>query len=203
LPFFSLDLFGYIFLAVWLAFETAWDIWKSVVLPLVLVVPPLIIGGAVQLLMGHGWLTAGACVGILLHMSSRLWVRILGTAILILAALFYGLTWLAIGFGLYWLLWEGNIMGGADALAAYAVFLFFPTRDAFWLVLAGIFLWALAYMVFSYRAQLLDRIQQMFLRLFMKSLPTEQELISQGKPSLGGVWLGMLLLSAWHFLGSG
>jgi hypothetical protein len=203
LPSIPFELFAYLFLGIWLAIETAWDLWKSVVLPLALVLPPLILGALYQVLLGHGWLAGGAIVGLVLHMSGRLWVRLIGTAILIAAALFYGLTWLAIGFGMYWLLWEANIMGGADALAAYSVFLFFPSREAFWLVLAGIFLWALVYMIISYREKLVARIQQMFLRLALRNLPSEQELASQGKPTLGGVWLGMLLFTAWHILGAG
>jgi hypothetical protein len=180
--------------------ETAWDIWKSVVLPMVLVIPPLIAGIVVQVFLGHGWLAAGAAVGMIIHMSNRLWLRAIGTVILIAAAMLYGLVWMAIGFGLYWLLWECNIMGGADALAAYSVFLFFPTREAFWLVLAGIFLWALVYMVFSYRAQLVARVQQMFIRLYLRNMPSEEELVREGKPTIGGVWLGVLFYAAWHIL---
>ena len=72
---------------------------------------------------------------------------------------------------------------------------------AFWLLLAGIFAWALAVMVATYRGRLLQRWKQMLFRMALQDLPTERELEAEGKPTLGGVWLGILMLAAGRWLG--
>lgn len=198
----QLEVIGISFLSIWLALETAWDLWKSVVLPISLVLPPLIVGIIFQTIEGHFLLSAAAIFAIFAHLSGKIFVRGFGTAILVAASLFYGLSWPALAFGLYWLLWEVNVMGGADALAIYAVMLILPNQFAFWLQLGGIFLWALAALVITYRGRLVRRFWQMFQRLLLGEMPSEQELESEGKPTMGGVWVGVLFYAAWQVLGA-
>jgi hypothetical protein len=197
-----LEWIGIGFLVGWLALETAWDLWKSVVLPIALVLPPVIAGIILQAFEGRFWLAAAAAIILLAHLSGKIWVRALGTGLFVVAALLYGLTWTAVGFGLYWLLWELNVMGGADALAIYAVLLILPNQNAFWSVLAGIFVWALAALIITQRRKLWNRFRQMFHRLLLGDMPSEQELETEGQPTMGGVWLGVLFYAAVQWWGA-
>jgi hypothetical protein len=194
------EIAGVAFILVWFGLETLWDQLRSVVLPLWLVLPPVILGILFQVVFGK-WYIAGAMVAaIFLHLSDRLPVRMLGTLLLFGASAAAGNWVLAAGFVLYWGLWELNIAGGADALAAYAALMIIPKMEMFWCLLAGIFVWAVVSMVVIYRGKLVERWKTMILRAFLRQLPTEKELVAEGKPTIGGIWVGTILFAAWSLL---
>ena len=185
------------FLLVWLALETLWDLKKSVILPLWLVLPPVLAGLAYQAAFGKWYVAAAIGAAMLLHLSDKLPVRVAGTAIMLAASALAGNWALAAGLVLFWVLWEVNIAGGADALAAYAALMIVPSWEMFGFLLLGIFLWAVVTMVVVYRGLLAERWKQMAYRLMLRQLPTESELVTEGRPTIGGVWLGVLLFAVW------
>jgi hypothetical protein len=185
------------FLLVWFAWETLWDLKKSVILPLWLVLPPVLAGVAYQAVFGKWYIALAMGAALLLHLSDKLPIRGAGT-VLLLAASILAENWaLAAGLVLYWVLWEVNIVGGADALAAYAALMIVPRWEMFGCLLLGIFLWAVTIMVVVYRGQLVERWKRMAYRLMLRNLPTEGELITEGRPTIGGIWLGVLLFAVW------
>jgi hypothetical protein len=185
------------FLVLWLALETLWDLRKSIILPLWLVLPPVVAGAAYQLFFGKWYIAAAMAAALLLHLSDRLWIRAAGTVLLIAASAAAGNWALAAGLGLYWLLWEASIVGGADALAAYAALMFAPNWEMFGALLAGIFLWGVGTMIVVYRGQIFERIQRMVYRIALRNLPDEKELTAEGKPTIGGIWIAVVLYAAW------
>ncbi|MBN2084851.1 MAG: hypothetical protein JW748_06460 [Anaerolineales bacterium] len=185
------------FLLVWLAVETLWDLKKSVILPLWLVFPPVLAGLAYQAVFGKWYIAAAIGMALLLHLSDKLLIRGAGTAIMLAASALSGHWALAAGLVLYWVLWEANIAGGADALAAYAALMLFPRWEMFGFLLLGILLWAVVTMVVVYRGLLAERWKQMAYRLMLRQLPTEAELNTEGRPTIGGVWLGVALFAVW------
>jgi hypothetical protein len=194
------ELAGFIglgFLLVWFGLETVWDIKKSVILPIWLVLPPVLVGVAFQAVFGEWYIAAAMGAALLLHLSDKLLVRGAGTALLLGASILAGNWALAAGFVLYWALWEANIAGGADALAAYAALMVVPRWEMFGFLLLGIFLWAVAIMVVVYRGQLVERWKRMAYRLMLRNLPSEGELITEGRPTIGGIWIGVLLFAVW------
>jgi hypothetical protein len=188
------------FILIWFALETLWDLLKSVVLPVWLVLPPVLAGVAYQAVFGRWFVAAAVGAALLLHLSDRLWIRGAGTVLLLAASAAAGNGALAAGFILYWLLWEANILGGADALAAYAALLLFPRWEMFGCLLAGIFLWGVGTMVIVYRGQLIERWKRLAWRVFFRDLPTEGELTTEGKPTIGGIWIGSVLFAVWTAL---
>jgi Flp pilus assembly protein protease CpaA len=166
-------------------------------LPVWMVLPPVALGIIAQAIYGN-WIIAGAMVAaILLHLSEKLPVRSIGTLLLIAASLAGHQTVLAVGFGLYWILWETHIMGGADALAVYAALMIAPHVNMFWALLAGIFLWAFVAMVIVYRGLLFARVRLMVWRVMLRDLPKESEIEAEGKPTLGGLLLGVAIYMVW------
>jgi len=190
-------IFGLGFLLVWLALETLWDLKKSVILPLWLVLPPVLAGLAYQAAFGKWYIAAAIGAAMVMHLSDKLPVRGAGTAIMLAASALAGNWALAAGLVLFWVLWEVNIAGGADALAAYAVLMIVPSWEMFGFLLLGIFLWAVVTMVVVYRGLLAERWKQMAYRLMLRQLPTETELVTEGRPTIGGVWLGVVLFAVW------
>lgn len=190
-------IFGLGFLLVWLALETLWDLKKSVILPLWLVLPPVLAGLAYQAAFGKWYVAAAIGAAMVMHLSDKLPVRGAGTAIMLAASALAGNWALAAGLVLFWVLWEVNIAGGADALAAYAVLMIVPSWEMFGFLLLGIFLWAVVTMVVVYRGLLAERWKQMAYRLMLRQLPTETELVTEGRPTIGGVWLGVVLFAVW------
>jgi hypothetical protein len=185
------------FILIWLGFETLWDLRKSLILPVWLVLPPVLVGVAYQAFFGKWYIAAAMGAALILHLSGRLWIRAAGT-ILLLAASAAAQNWaLAAGLVLYWVLWEANIAGGADALAAYAALMIVPRWEMFWFLLLGILLWAAGTMVLVYRGQIVERWKRMAWRVFLRSLPTEGELNTEGKPTIGGIWIGVVLFAVW------
>lgn len=185
------------FLLVWFGLETVWDIKKSVILPIWLVLPPVLAGVAYQAVFGLWYIAVAMGAALLLHLSDKLLIRGAGTALLLGASILAGNWALAAGLVLYWALWEVNIAGGADALAAYAALMIVPRWEMFGFLLLGIFLWAVAIMVVVYRGQLVERWKRMAYRLMLRHLPTEGELNTEGQPTIGGIWIGVLLFAVW------
>ena len=194
------EIAGVILLLIWFGLETVWDQIRSVVLPLWLVLPPVILGILVQLLFGKWYLAAAMVAAIFLHLSDHITIRAVGTLLLLGAAVLARNIPLAAGFVLYWVLWELNIAGGADALAAYAALMVIPRAEMFWALLAGIFVWAVVSMVVIYRGQLVERWKRMIWRALLRQLPTEKELVAEGKPTVGGIWLGTIFFAVWSLL---
>jgi hypothetical protein len=194
------EIAGTAFILVWFGLETLWDHLRSVVLPLWMVRPPVVLGILAQAVFGKWSIAAAMAAALFLHLSERLPIRGLGT-ILLLAASLLARTWvLAAGFVLYWLLWELNIAGGADALAAYAALMIVSRWEMFWGLLAGIFLWAVISMVVIYRGKLLERWKRFVWRAFLRQLPTRSELETEGKPTIGGIWMGTMIFAVWFWL---
>ncbi len=191
---------GVIFILVWFGLETLWDQLRSVVLPLWLVLPPVILGILFQLVFGKWYIAAAMVAALFLHLSGSLPVRMLGTLLLFGSAALAGNWVLAAGFVLYWGLWELNIAGGADALAAYAALMVIPRMEMFWSLLAGIFVWAVVSMILIYRGKIVERFRRLVLRVFLRQLPTEDELVAEGKPTIGGIWVGTILFAVWSLL---
>jgi hypothetical protein len=185
------------FLLVWFAVETVWDLRKSVILPLWLVLPPVLAGVAFQAVFGEWYIAVAMGAALLLHLSDRLLIRGVGTALLLAASVVAGNWALAAGLVLFWALWEVNISGGADALAAYAALMIVPRWEMFGFLLLGILIWALVTMVVVYRGQLVERWKRMAYRVMLRSLPTEGELNTEGRPTIGGIWVGVLLYAVW------
>jgi hypothetical protein len=194
------EIAGVAFILIWFGLETLWDQLRSVVLPLWLVLPPVILGILVQALFGKWYIAAAMAAALILHLSERLPIRGLGTVLLLAASLLARNWVLAAGFILYWLLWELNIAGGADALAAYAALMVIPRWEMFWSLLAGIFLWAVVSMVVIYRGRLLERWKRLVWRAFLRQLPTGSELETEGKPTIGGIWIGTIFFALWSWL---
>jgi hypothetical protein len=193
-------IFGLGFLLVWFALETLWDLKKSVILPLWLVLPPVLAGVAYQAVFGKWYIAVAMGAALLLHLSDKLPIRGAGTALLLAASLLAENWALAAGLVLYWVLWEVNIVGGADALAAYAALMIVPSWEMFGCLLLGIFLWASAVMIVVYRGQLVERWKRMAYRLMLRHLPTEGELNTEGRPTIGGIWIGVLLFAVWSMV---
>jgi hypothetical protein len=191
---------GLVFLLIWFAVETLWDLAKSLVLPFWLVFPPVAAGVAYQLAFGEWYVASAMVAALLLHLSGKLPVRAAGTAVLITASAAAGYWALAAGSGLFWLLWEANIVGGADGLAAFAALMIAPGWEMFVALLAGIFLWGVGTMIVVYRGRLFDRLKNMVYRVALRNLPDEGELVKEGKPTLGGLWVGTVLFAAWRLL---
>ncbi len=185
------------FLLVWFAVETVWDLRKSVILPLWLVLPPVLAGVAFQAVFGEWYIAVAMGAALLLHLSDKLLIRGVGTALLLAASAVAGNWALAAGLVLFWALWEVNISGGADALAAYAALMIVPRWEMFGFLLLGILIWALVTMVVVYRGQLVERWKRMAYRVMLRSLPTEGELNTEGRPTIGGIWVGVLLFAVW------
>jgi hypothetical protein len=194
------EVIGLWILFVWFGIETFWDLRRSVILPLWLVLPPVVLGVVAQLLYGSWLVAAAMTAAVLLHLSGKLPIRLIGTILLVAAAATVGNLILAAGFFLYWILWETNIMGGADALAAYAALLVAPHMGMFWSLLAGMFVWAAVGMVIVYRTQLISRVRSMLWRISLRDLPKESELDAEGKPTIGGMWLGLAFYMVWIWL---
>jgi hypothetical protein len=188
------------FILIWLGLETLWDLLKSLVIPIWLVLPPVLVGVAYQALFGKWYVAAAVGSAMVLHLSNKLFIRVAGTFLMLAAAFVAGNWALAAGLVLYWLLWELNVTGGADALASYAALLLVPRWEMFGFLLLGIFLWAVGTMVVVYRGKLLERFKRMALRLYLRELPTEHELSTEGKPTIGGVWIGTILFAVWSAL---
>jgi hypothetical protein len=198
---FPTEAIGLWMVLVWFAIETYWDIRRSTLLPIGLVLPPVVLGIAAQAAYGQ-WLIAGAALlMVLMHNASMALVRTVGTALAAGACLYSGNIVLAIGFVLYWALWEFHIMGGADALAAYAALMIAPNQLMFWTLLAGILIWASAVMVIVYRGKLVARMRTMVWRMMLKDLPKESEFEAEGQPTLGGLFLGVAFYLIWTALG--
>jgi hypothetical protein len=191
---------GVVFILVWFGLETLWDQMRSVVLPLWLVLPPVILGILFQAVFGKWYIAAAMVAALFLHLSGSLPVRMLGTLLLFGSAALAGNWVLAAGFVLYWGLWELNIAGGADALAAYAALMVIPRMEMFWSLLAGIFVWAVISMILIYRGKIVERFKRLVLRVFLRQLPTENELVAEGKPTIGGIWVGTILFAVWSLL---
>jgi hypothetical protein len=188
------------FILVWFGVETIWDVRKSVMLPVWLVLPPVVVGAAFQLFFGVWYVAAAVAVAMILHLSDRLVLRIAGTGLLLAASAAAGNWALAAGLVLFWALWEANVAGGADALAAYAALLAAPQWEMLGCLLAGIFLWAVGTMLLVYRREFIERWKRLAWRIVLRSLPTESELTAEGKPTLGGLWIGAALFAAWRFI---
>jgi hypothetical protein len=191
------EVVGVWFLGLWLGLETLWDQFRSVILPLWLVFPPVLAGVIVRAAGGDWLIAAAMSAALVLHLSDRLWVRMIGTGLLAGASYLAGNWVLLAGFVLYWLLWELNIAGGADALAAYAALLVIPRPIMFWSLLAGIFIWALVVMAVTYRGKFFERWKQLVWRVMLKDLPSESELETEGKPTVGGIWIGVIICIIW------
>lgn len=194
------EIVGVILLLIWFGLETLWDQFRSVVLPLWLVLPAVILGILFQIVFGKWYIAAAMAAAVLLHLSDRVLVRMVGTLLLLAAAVASRNVVLAAGFVLYWALWELNIAGGADALAAYSALMVIPRAEMFWGLLAGIFVWAVVSMVVIYRGKLLERWKRMAWRALLRQLPTETELAGEGKPTIGGIWLGTVFFAGWSLL---
>ena len=194
------EIAGVILLLIWIGLETLWDQFRSVVLPLWLVLPPVILGILFQLIWGKWYIAAAMAAAVLLHLSDHILVRVFGTLLLLGAALLAHNIALAAGFVLYWALWELSIAGGADALAAYAALMIVPHAEMFWSLLAGIFVWAVVSMAVIYRGQLVERWKRMAFRVFLRQLPSQTELVTEGKPTVGGIWLGVVIFAVWSLL---
>jgi hypothetical protein len=138
----------------WLAFEAAWDlknrqipIWFS----LVTVVPGLI------------WLgfTVSPWAAVLMAVSMGMTELPRRSALLGSLGVFVPLTLviaffpllypLAAGWGILVILWLAGVLGGADALAGTALLLFCPTWKMGAAILAGMFFWSLALLLWKYR----------------------------------------------------
>jgi hypothetical protein len=195
------EILGLGFVLVWFGVETFWDVWKSVVIPVRLVLPPVVIGVAYQLFFGEWYVAAAVAAAMVLHLSDRLILRAAGTGLLLAASAAAGNWPLAAGLVLFWALWETNVAGGADALAAYAALLLAPQWEMLGFLLGGIFLWAVGTMLVVYRKDFVARWKRLAWRVVLRSLPTEDELKTEGKPTLGGLWIGVALFAAWKFLG--
>jgi hypothetical protein len=189
--------FGIGFLLIWFGLETVWDIKKSVILPIWLVLPPVLAGVAYQAVFGKWYIAVAMGAALLLHLSDKLLIRGAGTVLLLGASVLAGSWALAAGLVLYWVLWEVNIAGGADALAAYAALMIVPSWEMFGFLLLGMFLWAVVIMAVVYRGQLVERWKRMAYRLMLRHLPTEGELNTEGQPTIGGIWIGILLFAVW------
>lgn len=185
------------FLLIWFGGETYWDIKKSVILPIGLVLPPVLAGILYQTVFGTWYIAAAMGAALLLHLSDKIVIRGVGTALMLAASAAAGNWALAAGLVLYWVLWEVNILGGADALAAYAALMIVPTWEMFAFLLVGIFIWAAAIMIVIYRGQLVERWKRMAWRVALRNLPSENELNTEGRPTIGGVWLGALIFAIW------
>jgi hypothetical protein len=194
---FPTEIVGLWILLVWFAIETYWDLRRSTLLPIWLVLPPVVLGIIAQAIYGNWMIAAAMTLAVLMHNSPLMLIRAAGSALLLGACLLSGNTVLAIGFVLYWILWEAHIMGGADALAAYSALMVAPNQDMFWALLAGIFLWALVAIVIVYRGQLFARVKNMAWRVMLKDLPKESEFEAEGKPTLGGLFLGVAFYMLW------
>ena len=194
---------GVVFILVWFGVETLWDQLRSVVLPVWLVLPPVVLAIAYQALFGKWYIAAAMTAAIFLHLSNNMIVRAAGTVLLLAAAVEAHNVVLAVGFVAYWAMWELNIAGGADALAAYAALMFVPRPEMFWALLAGILVWAVASMIVIYRGQLVERWKKLVFRLLLRQLPTEKELELEGKPTVGGIWLGVIFFAAGSLLTTG
>ncbi len=188
------------FILIWLGLETLWDLLKSIVLPIWLVLPPILVGVLYQLVFGKWYIAAAVGAAMWLHLSDKLLIRAAGTILLLTAALAAGNWALAAGLVLYWLLWELNVTGGADAIAAYAALLLAPRWEMFGFLLLGIFLWGVGTMVVVYRGEILGRLKRMAWRVYLRALPTEHELSTEGKPTIGGIWIGTILFAVWSAL---
>jgi hypothetical protein len=195
------EILGLGFILVWFGVETFWDIIKSVMLPVWLVLPPVLAGTAYQLFFGKWYIAAAVAAALILHLSGSLIIRILGTALMLAASAAAGNWALAAGLVLFWAMWEGNVAGGADSLAAYAALLMAPQWEMLGFLLLGIFLWAVGTMLVVYRGKFIERWKRLAWRIVLRSLPTEDELTAEGKPTLGGVWIGAALFAVWKILG--
>jgi hypothetical protein len=196
----AVEVVGVCFLAIWLGLETLWDQFRSVILPLWLVLPPVAAGIIVRA-VGADWIIAAAmAAALVLHLSDHLWIRMIGTGLLAGASYVAGNWVLLAGFVLYWLLWELNIAGGADALAAYAALMIIPRSEMFWSLLAGILIWALFIMAVTYRGKFFERWKQLAWRIILKNFPDASELETEGKPTVGGIWIGVILCILWSGL---
>jgi hypothetical protein len=194
---FPTEAVGLWIILVWFAFETWWDMRRSTMLPIWLVLPPVALGILSQAVYGNWFIVAAVIIAVVLHNAPTILVRALGTVILLGGCLLSGNVVLAVGFVLYWILWEAHVMGGADALAAYAALMIAPNANMFWSLLAGIFLWALAAMVIVYRTKIFARVKLMVWRVLMRNLPQESEIEAEGKPTLGGLFLGVAFYMIW------
>ncbi|MBN1440560.1 MAG: hypothetical protein JW929_14225 [Anaerolineales bacterium] len=194
------EVLGIGFLLFWLALETLWDLAKSTILPVWLVLPPVAAGVLYQAVFGEWYVAAAMAAALLLHLSNRLVVRGAGTVLLLSASLAAGNLALAAGLVLFWALWEMNIAGGADSLAAYAALMIAPRWEMFGFLLGGIFLWAAGTMIVVYRHELVARWKRMAWRVVLRNLPSEAELNSEGRPTIGGIWIGVLLFAVWRAL---
>ncbi len=170
------------------------------ILPIWLVLPPVLVGVAFQAVFGEWYLAVAMGAALLLHLSDKLLIRGVGTALLLAASAVAGNWALAAGLVLFWALWEVNIAGGADALAAYAALMIVPRWEMFGFLLLGILIWAVVTMVVVYRGQLVERWKRMAYRVMLRNLPTEGELNTEGRPTIGGIWVGVLLFAVWNAL---
>jgi hypothetical protein len=186
------------FLFIWYAVETLWDLRKSLVLPIWLVLPPVLLGVAYQAVFGTWYVAAGMGAALLLHLSDKLPIRTAGTLLLLAASLAAEYWALAAGGLLFWLLWEVNITGGGDSLAVYAALMISPSWEMLGFLLLGIFLWGLVVSVVINRGRLIRRWKGIVWRLMVRDLPTESEMAAEGRPTIGGIWIGILMLALWR-----
>jgi hypothetical protein len=181
-------------LLIWQAFSTVWD-WRDRSIPVWFSLIPLVAGilffgimvsplGAVLLLV--------SILGTNLSSRTGLILTILPAAYLLVSSFPSELTALYAGWLLFWVLWLGGVLGGADALAGTVLMVWFPTPEMLIAILAGLLIWSLGMLVKRFGFLAPVRIWLVMRRGFPTCLQERER-----HPGLGAFPLALVLFLLW------
>jgi Flp pilus assembly protein protease CpaA len=181
-------------LLIWQAVAALWD-WRDRSIPVWFSLIPLVAG-----ILFFGILHSPLAAGLLLvsilgtNLSSRtgLTLTILPTAYLLVSSFPSDLTALYAGWLLFWVLWLGGVLGGADALAGTVLMIWFPKPEMLIAILAGLLIWSLGMLVKQFGFFAPVRIWLVLRQGVLTGLRERER-----QPGLGAFPLALVLFLLW------
>jgi hypothetical protein len=181
--------------------EALWDYFRSVEIPPLLVLVPLLISLMALLVQGEFLVLV---LAILLVLFTEIRPNALRRIACLVCIGIFAFLRLDIGIFIliFWFLYEFNLMAGADTLACFSLLLVRPDLFLGWWLIMGIGLGALWT---GLRRRGLTHFREMFQALgnIAKRPPTEDQLLEEGQPLLWTVFLGGIIYVIFDILIAG
>ena len=181
-------IFSQIFFLLWAVVAAYWDVKRSTILPLWLVVLPPIV--ATYRLLDISLMLACLFIVALLSTESPLIFQILSFGVFSGIAFYLDQPLLAITVFAIWLVWALKTIGGGDAIALLSLVAAFPEYEMLGAIIGALLIWGIAILIFKGE---MSKLLLVFLRMRLGNLPTESELDEKGAPAMPAILMAICI----------
>jgi hypothetical protein len=182
----------FIGLSFWILGEGLWDLFHSNEIPPLLMFPPFVLALIFRGMAGlQGLIVVFVLlVGVFSSEIKNRWIRwAIGIVVSVLLFMVGGVG-LGVGWLIFWIFYEGNILSGADVVACLALLVVSPTMALVFCLLMAIGLTALVTGIRRHGWSVFGKSLHTYGRLFRGQWFTEEELVATGAPMIFGLFFG-------------